>query len=66
MLVFVDRMVVTDEELMRDIVHALENSPMSGRSYEVRLVERKGPDPIINQPSNRGEWELNIGRHEVV
>lgn len=66
MKVFVDKITVTDEDLMRDIVHALESCPQSGRSYEVRMVERRDNDPIKNRASNRGEWELSIGRHEIV
>lgn len=66
MIVFVDRIIVKDETLMRDIVHALENNPQSCYSYDIRMIERHKESDPIKKASGVGEWEINIGRHEKV
>lgn len=66
MKVHVTDIAVQDYDLMRDIVHALENSPKSGHSYEVEMREREAVDLNRNQPTGRLEWALRIHRHAVV
>lgn len=66
MKVHVADITVTDHDLMRDIVNALEGCPLSGSSYEVEMREREEFDLNKNRPSGRMEWGLRIFRQETV
>jgi hypothetical protein len=66
MKVHVADIEVPDCDLMRDIVHALENSPRSGNSYEIEMRQREAFDLNTNRPTGHAEWHLRIHRHESV
>lgn len=66
MKVHVADITVADHDLMRDIVHALENDPKSGNSYEVEMHEREEFDLNRNRSTGRAEWGLRIFRQETV
>lgn len=66
MKVHVADIVVPDYDLMKDIVHALENCPQSGHSYEVEMRENRAIDHRNERPTDRAEWGLRIFRQAIV
>lgn len=61
---FVDEITVSDEGLMLDIVHHLENCPISGREYEVEMCDRGGGDDPMSRRT--GRFALRIFVKECV
>lgn len=58
---FVDEITVSDEGLMLDIVHHLENCPISGRDYEVEMHDRGcGDDPMSRRSPGRFALKIYV------
>ena len=63
---FIDEFSVSDPDLMRDIVHALENCPASEHSYSVELHICDDFDINRNKPTGRERFHMKIFKQEVV
>lgn len=61
---FVDEFVVTDPDLMLDIVTALETNPVSGAKYEIEMRERVEVDLNRGKATGKQEFALRIWKIE--
>lgn len=64
MKVYVETIEVNNPELMRNIVHALESTPIDGGSYEVTCTEIDKVDS--SRGGYNGRFRLDVFRNEIV